>query len=686
MSSTPNTPNATPVYVPGGKVIHAGRRIGQYPSGEVKWSKLCATDGAARYRPSAVDPATPITCKRCLSKLAQLADRAAARAELNTPEARQLIADGLAEPDSAPAGTPVNDHATLTHEMVLDAIRTDRTGELLAQYAEMASECGARGMARELREMAEFRAEDHAERTGEQSAPEPAAPAAPAGLAELRAWAYDTLGALAESIDTRKVHGPAEPTARELRAYFDTLRAPAAPEPAPAAAWTPEQRARADRFGAALAAELGVSPELAPAAPNAMRPEVRAEQLAELLTACAQLAAPAAPRTAPRAAQLAAESAADDYAAARMTGAQYAELVGMACRAELARARSAGAGLRLTREQYAELLADLTGSVGLAGLERAHAIDTAAGYTDRPRDGYAPRWVGIYAEQHAEQTSGAEWSTLYGAGRAQLARNRWVHWLRLTARHELAQLAERARAESGSADGAELAESLPAARLAHAEQLADTLAEQLAEHGRPMGALERAAVSAVVSGLTHRERAELTGSTPEACKTYAAKGRAALRKRWITTAGARAELRAAARAADAADLLAAAELRGISPAVLRRAELRQRRADLLAAARKNAERCASGHAGGVIREMVTSATPEDGSGQLSRVEMAGRGAVSHAVHRGHAPAYRRAELLMGSLAHRARMDRAARIARRAELARRAAAGARRAAWLAEQRA
>src|SRR4051794_18654692 len=103
MNSTPNTPNATPVYVPGGKVIHAGRRIGTYPSGETTYAKLCATDGAARYRPSAVDPSTPITCKRCLSKLAQLADRAAARAELNAPETRQLIADGLAEPDSAPA-------------------------------------------------------------------------------------------------------------------------------------------------------------------------------------------------------------------------------------------------------------------------------------------------------------------------------------------------------------------------------------------------------------------------------------------------------------------------------------------------------------------------------------------------------------------------------------------------------
>jgi len=59
------------VYVAGGGVTHAGRLVGKYPSGEPRYAKLCSGVGRDRHDPFAVD--APITCKRCLAKLAEVA-------------------------------------------------------------------------------------------------------------------------------------------------------------------------------------------------------------------------------------------------------------------------------------------------------------------------------------------------------------------------------------------------------------------------------------------------------------------------------------------------------------------------------------------------------------------------------------------------------------------------------------
>jgi hypothetical protein len=63
---------ATPVYVAGNATVHAGRQIGAYPSGNPKYRKLCSSAGRDNHSPAPLDPATPITCKLCLAKLAKL--------------------------------------------------------------------------------------------------------------------------------------------------------------------------------------------------------------------------------------------------------------------------------------------------------------------------------------------------------------------------------------------------------------------------------------------------------------------------------------------------------------------------------------------------------------------------------------------------------------------------------------
>lgn len=423
--------------------------------------------------------------------------------------------------------------------------------------------------------------------------------------------------------------------------------------------------------------------------------------------------APATPATpagsdarAEQLAQLAAEVRHLDEQSARMTAAQYAELCHMAARAELAAARRAG--LNLPREVYAEQLAELTAAAALAGLERAAMIDAqqlapevlAEQRAQLARTSAGPRWAAVYATHSAPAGSPVEWSELHGSQRAQLMRARWAAWLRNAVRRELAARAELHAAESGEPAAIEQsAEELRAARQANGEQLAEQLAQRLARAGSPLGALEVHAIAAALAPMTHAQRAEVLGSTPEACKTYAAKGRAALRRRFPSVAELRATLHAADLAADRADLYSAAILRtaaghyndpsAVLPMVaqLAREERAEQRAEHRASTARNVEHWAAGHAGGVIREMPTSATPEDGVGQLSRVESASRGHVGYVVHRGvDAGPYQRAGLHMAALAHRARVARAQRIAHRAQLAGRQAAQLRRAQWLAEQRA
>lgn len=62
--------NIVPVFIAGGAAVHAGRKVGQYPSGAVRYRKLCGARNNERHEPSPItDLSTPITCKRCLAKL-----------------------------------------------------------------------------------------------------------------------------------------------------------------------------------------------------------------------------------------------------------------------------------------------------------------------------------------------------------------------------------------------------------------------------------------------------------------------------------------------------------------------------------------------------------------------------------------------------------------------------------------
>src|SRR4051812_32256965 len=62
------TMNITPVYVAGNSTIHAGRQIGTYKSGSPRFCKLCSGNGSQNHEPGALQPGTPVTCKRCLAK------------------------------------------------------------------------------------------------------------------------------------------------------------------------------------------------------------------------------------------------------------------------------------------------------------------------------------------------------------------------------------------------------------------------------------------------------------------------------------------------------------------------------------------------------------------------------------------------------------------------------------------
>jgi hypothetical protein len=59
-----------PVYVAGNSTIHAGRQSGTYASGNARYRKLCSTSRNDRHDPMPVNTSTPVTCKRCLAKIA----------------------------------------------------------------------------------------------------------------------------------------------------------------------------------------------------------------------------------------------------------------------------------------------------------------------------------------------------------------------------------------------------------------------------------------------------------------------------------------------------------------------------------------------------------------------------------------------------------------------------------------
>lgn len=64
------TTKTTPVYVAGNSTVHAGRKIGTYASGRDRYAKLCGSSGRDNHDPMPVNSTTPVTCKRCLAKLA----------------------------------------------------------------------------------------------------------------------------------------------------------------------------------------------------------------------------------------------------------------------------------------------------------------------------------------------------------------------------------------------------------------------------------------------------------------------------------------------------------------------------------------------------------------------------------------------------------------------------------------
>jgi hypothetical protein len=64
----------TPVFVAGNSTVHAGRRIGTYPSGAARYAKRCGGLGRDRHEPIEARGAQ-ITCKRCLAKIASEGSR-----------------------------------------------------------------------------------------------------------------------------------------------------------------------------------------------------------------------------------------------------------------------------------------------------------------------------------------------------------------------------------------------------------------------------------------------------------------------------------------------------------------------------------------------------------------------------------------------------------------------------------
>lgn len=357
-------------------------------------------------------------------------------------------------------------------------------------------------------------------------------------------------------------------------------------------------------------------------------------------------------------------AAAADMDLLRMTGAQYAGLVSIAVRAELRAKRAAG--LYFDRATYLDIEAEMSAHVAVAGLERARAIDAETAHTwsraDRMiGDGFTPRWAGAYAEHRApkgRRMAGIQWATLHRAERARLMRDRWIGELRHYAQQWLdARAQEYARSGDAAAMDAGTAATAQD-RAAEAAAIVETLARALAAQGRPLAQLETYALIYAVSRLTHAEMAETYGTTAAASKTYAAKGRTALRRRWAGDARRMgADVRAVRRVRDRDDMRDAigrliADGRADGPAgdiarAMRRVERLAARSSAVRDILPNAELVRSGHAGGIVRTLDISAELRqlapgmDGPATVdagetrsaSRIESIGRSHVGYAVHR-----------------------------------------------------
>ncbi len=99
------SPQPTPVYVAGNATIHAGRRIGAYPSGAPRYAKVCGRNGRANHEPSPCGPGAQVTCKRCLTKLgceiSQTSDD-----HLTSPPSGANLASDKKPPAAPAAGSP----------------------------------------------------------------------------------------------------------------------------------------------------------------------------------------------------------------------------------------------------------------------------------------------------------------------------------------------------------------------------------------------------------------------------------------------------------------------------------------------------------------------------------------------------------------------------------------------------
>lgn len=115
----------TPVYVAGNSTVHAGRKVGTYASGTTRWAKLCGSSRNDRHDPSPVDASTPITCKRCLAKLA-------------TPEPKRVERKWTAT--VSVAGQDYSDLLELTNDTLKD---TTNAAVALATYLIREQELGS---------------------------------------------------------------------------------------------------------------------------------------------------------------------------------------------------------------------------------------------------------------------------------------------------------------------------------------------------------------------------------------------------------------------------------------------------------------------------------------------------------------------------------------------------------------
>lgn len=227
----------------------------------------------------------------------------------------------------------------------------------------------------------------------------------------------------------------------------------------------------------------------------------------------------------------------------RMTGDALMAVARKAAWLELA--NRTGKGWRLSRDERAERVADLTGACVVAAMELAPGVA-------RPGEEHLPRW----SDAPGDVTN--------------LPRDRWVAFFRNVCKRYLS--AELDAAADSTDDGQTTGDRLQLRRTTdagNAERAADVVAAigavlRAAGHA-PLGRMEAHGLLCELDGLTHRARAERAGETLAVSKNRAARGREVLRRRWATEFARdnelRAALRKAGRTAAAAELAAAADVR-----------------------------------------------------------------------------------------------------------------------------